>query len=65
MANRDIGAGKAKQVEGAFQDAKGTLTGNAADNVAGKVRKAEGKIQEGVGRLEKSAKQLGRDLKNA
>ena len=64
MANRDIAAGKAKQVEGAFRDAKGTLTGNPSDNIAGKAKKAEGKLQEGMGRLEKSARQLGRDLKN-
>ena len=65
MANRDIAAGKAKQVEGAFRDAKGDLTGNPADHMAGKAKKAEGKLQEGMGRLEKGARRLSRDLPNA
>ena len=65
MANKDIVAGKAKQIEGALQDAKGDFTRDPSDDMAGKAKKAEGKIQEGVGRLEKSTRQLGRDLKNA
>ncbi len=65
MSNRDIIAGKAKQVEGALRDAKGDLTGNVNDNIAGKAKKAEGKLQEGAGRLEKGAKRLGRDLRDA
>jgi uncharacterized protein YjbJ (UPF0337 family) len=65
MANRDIAAGKAKQVEGALRDAKGDLTGNPNDHIAGKAKKAEGKIQEGAGRLEKGARRLGRDLEDA
>ncbi len=65
MANRDIIAGKAKQVEGAVQDAKGDFTNDPADDMAGKAKKVEGKAQEGFGRLEKGARQLGRDLKDA
>lgn len=65
MANRDIIAGKAKQVEGALRDAKGDFTKDPADDMAGKAKKAEGKLQEGMGRLAKAGKQLGRDLKNA
>ena len=64
-ANENIAAGKIKQVEGAFRDAKGDLTGNPNDHMAGKARKAEGKVQEGMGRLSKSAERLGRDLKDA
>jgi uncharacterized protein YjbJ (UPF0337 family) len=51
MANRDIAAGKVKQVEGAFRDVKGDLTGNPNDHLAGKAKKAEGKLQEGMGRV--------------
>jgi uncharacterized protein YjbJ (UPF0337 family) len=65
MADRDIAAGKVKQVEGAFQDAKGDLTGDPADHMAGKAKKAEGKLQESLGRVEKGARRLGRDLKDA
>lgn len=65
MANRDIVAGKAKQIEGALRDAKGDFTGDPADNLGGKAEKAEGQLQEGAGRAEKSARQLGRDLKKA
>jgi uncharacterized protein YjbJ (UPF0337 family) len=65
MSNRDIAAGKAKQVEGALLDAKGDLTGKASDHIAGKAKKAEGKVQEGMGRLEKGTRRLSRDLKNA
>ena len=65
MANKDIIAGKAKQVEGALRDAKGDFTNDPSDDLAGKAKKAEGKIQEGFGRLEKGARQLGRDLKDA
>jgi uncharacterized protein YjbJ (UPF0337 family) len=65
MSDRDIIAGKAKQVEGALKDAKGDLTGNPSDNLEGKAKKAEGQIQEGFGRMGKAARKLGRDLKNA
>lgn len=65
MANRDIIAGKAKQVEGALRDAKGDFTHDPADDMAGKAKKTEGKIQEGLGRVAKAGKQLGRDLKKA
>ena len=65
MANRDIMAGKAKQVEGALRDAGGTLTNNPNEKMAGKAKKMEGKLQEGMGRVEKSTRQLGRDLKDA
>ncbi len=64
MGNRDIAAGKVKQVEGALRDAKGDLTGNPNDHLAGKAKKAEGKLQEGMGRLEKGARRLGNDLKD-
>ena len=40
MANRDIMAGKAKQVEGALRDAGGTLTNNPNEKMAGKAKKA-------------------------
>jgi uncharacterized protein YjbJ (UPF0337 family) len=65
MSNRDIIAGKAKQVEGALRDAKGDFTQDPTDDMAGKAKKVEGKVQEGLGRLDKAGKQLGRDLKNA
>jgi len=65
MANRDIAAGKMKQVEGALRDAKGDLTGDPTDHLAGKAKKVEGKVQEGMGRLEKGARHLGRDLQDA
>ena len=65
MANRDIIAGKAKQVEGALRDAKGDFTNDPSDDMAGKAKKTEGKIQEGVGRLDNAARKLGRDLKDA
>jgi uncharacterized protein YjbJ (UPF0337 family) len=65
MANKDIVAGKAKQVEGALQDAKGDFTQDPSDDLAGKAKKVEGKLQESIGRLEKGARQLGRDVKNA
>lgn len=65
QGTENIVAGKAKQVEGAFRDAKGDLTGNANDHLEGKAKKAEGQVQEGLGRLEKGARRLGNDLKNA
>ncbi len=65
MSDKDILAGKAKQVEGALRDAKGDFTRDPGDDMAGKAKKAEGQIQEGLGRLAKSGKQLGRDLKKA
>jgi uncharacterized protein YjbJ (UPF0337 family) len=65
MSDRDIIAGKAKQIEGALKDAKGDLTNDPADDLEGKAKKTEGKIQEGMGRLGNAARQLGRDLKDA
>ena len=65
MSTRDILKGKAKQVEGALRDAKGDFTRDPSDDMAGKAKKTEGQVQEGMGRVAKSAKQLGRDLKNA
>jgi uncharacterized protein YjbJ (UPF0337 family) len=65
MSDKEIIAGKAKQIKGAIRDAAGDLTRDPSDDIKGKAEKAEGQIQEGVGRLNKAGKQLGRDLKKA
>lgn len=54
--NRDIAAGKAKQIEGKVRDAKGDLTNDPADDVAGKAKVVEGKIQEGAGKAKEAIK---------
>jgi uncharacterized protein YjbJ (UPF0337 family) len=48
--NKDIIKGKAKQVEGKIQDAKGDLTNNPSDDIVGKAKQVEGKIQEDWGK---------------
>ena len=50
MADKDVVAGKAKQMEGKAQDAMGDVTGNTDDDVAGKAKQVEGKVQEGYGK---------------
>jgi uncharacterized protein YjbJ (UPF0337 family) len=54
--NKDIVAGKAKQIEGRLQDAKGDLTDNPRDDAAGKAKVTEGKIQEGIGKAKEALK---------
>ena len=48
--NKDRIKGRLKQVEGSLIDAKGDLTGNAADDLRGKYKKVEGKLQETWGK---------------
>ena len=59
--NRDTIKGKAKQVQGKLQDAKGDLTGNPADDVKGKVRQVEGKVQEAWGKSKDAARRRAQD----
>lgn len=54
--NKDTIAGKAKQIGGKIQDAKGDLTENPKDDAAGKAKVTEGKIQEGLGKAKEAIK---------
>lgn len=54
--NRDIIAGKAKQIKGKIRDAKGDLTEDPRDDAAGKAKVTEGKIQEGIGKAKERIK---------
>lgn len=51
MMDKNVPAGKIKQVKGAVQDARGDLTGSVEDNVKGKATKAAGEVQEKYGRV--------------
>ena len=50
MPDKDVIAGKVKQVEGKAQDAVGDITGNTDDDMAGKAKQVEGKVQEEFGK---------------
>ena len=50
MPDKDVIAGKVKQVEGKAQDGVGDITGNTDDDVAGKAKQVEGKVQEEFGK---------------
>ena len=50
MIDKDVVEGKLIQAEGKAQDALGDVTGNTADDVAGKAKQAEGTVQEGYGK---------------
>ena len=49
--DKNIVAGKVKQVEGRAQDVAGAVTGDTADQLAGKAKQAEGKVQEEFGKV--------------
>jgi uncharacterized protein YjbJ (UPF0337 family) len=48
--DKDVIKGKAKQVEGKIQDAKGDFTNDPSDDIAGKAKQVEGKVQEAWGK---------------
>lgn len=54
--DKDRIKGKAKQIEGSLEEAKGKLLHSDKDKVKGAVKKAEGKIQEGWGKAKDSTR---------
>lgn len=53
-AEKDIVAGKAKQVEGKMQQGVGKLGGDKSRETGGWAKEQQGKVQEGIGEVKDS-----------
>ena len=56
MTNKDIVAGKLKQVEGKAEANVGDATDSPKHEVQGRLKEAEGKVQEGFGKVKAAVK---------
>ena len=56
--DKDRVKGKVKQLEGALQEAKGTLTHSNTDKIKGSAKKMEGKVEEKYGKAKDAAREV-------
>ena len=53
MGQKDVTAGRIKQIKGKANDIAGAITGNTAQQIKGKVQQAVGNVQEKLGQATK------------